>query len=105
MPDEAQEEGVTEATFLVMADQVGEFIRDPENKERVAKLCKELTGKANEFRWDRQEFSLLLKGAWSRILWGIVKSPSDEPLNDLKFVFALGFIIGSKEVVVNEDST
>jgi len=96
MKDKEVEAAIQEAEIEIEAHRLGVFIRNSENKEALDKKCLELQNMGAEWTW-HNKLDLLTQGALARVLFGIVKHPEDNPLNNLKRAFAIGYQLGKQE--------
>lgn len=95
MSDEA-ESAIREAEIEMEAHRLGVFTRNPENREALDKRVKELQKKSDEWTW-HNELDLLTQGALASVLFGIVKHSEEEPLDQLKRIFAMGYTLGKEK--------
>ena len=93
MSDQETDDAIIEAEITIKAHRLGEFIRAPENRDKLNQLCKILNEETMSFTWDN--LTLLEQGASGKILYGIVRNPNEDLLADLRYAFALGCILGA----------
>ncbi len=99
-----EKDGVLEAEIILKAHSLGEFINNPENKERIKKRYDDLYDKINKdesFGWGTDD--IVTQATIMRYVHAVCKDNPRLDMEDLKFIYMAGYLVAQEKEEDNGD--